>query len=46
MDCFFNKSSIKEKIRLRKELNRLLSKRMANIYLKVVEENTVTWRTF
>ena len=33
---FFN--SIKEINRLRKEINRLLSKRMSNIYLKVTIE--------
>ena len=31
-------NSIKEVIRLRKEINRLLNKRMSNIYLKVTIE--------
>ena len=34
--CFFN--SIKEISKLRKEINRLLSKVMSNIYLKVTIE--------
>ena len=35
-ECSFN--SIKETYRLRKEINRLLSKGMSNIYLKVTIE--------
>ena len=31
-------NSIKEKNRLKKEINRLLSERMSNIYLKVIIE--------
>ena len=41
---FFN--SIKERNRLRKEINRLLSKGMSNIYLKVAIETFSKLRFF
>ena len=39
-------SSVKEIIRLRKELNRLLSKGMSNIYLKVIIEKGLGSQNF
>ena len=39
-------SSVKEIIRLRKELNRLLSKGMSNIYLKVIIEKSLGSQNF
>ena len=43
MDIIFN--SIKEINRLRKEINRSLSKGMSNIYLKVTIEKTDVLKT-
>ena len=40
-EMFFN--SVKEIVRLRKEVNRLLSKGISNIYLKITIEKK--WRT-
>ena len=39
-------SSVEEMIRLRKELNRLLSKGMSNIYLKVIIQNSLGSQNF